>query len=130
MMTLSTSEVSTARRPLILVNTLPYLMLDKYYHTSLLQLTCDYTCAHVRFFCDCGAGALSCDCLLTGLKAHSCSNPRAGSNNHQLGGAGPHASPSSNELSNSVPSWHQHVIIILLYYYCTIDSNAINHHYI
>ena len=57
-----------------------------------------------RFFCDCGAGALSCDCLLTGLKAHSCSNLKAGSNNHQLGGAGPHASPSSNELSNSVPS--------------------------
>lgn len=26
---------------------------------------------HDRFFCDCGAGALGCDCLLTGYKAYS-----------------------------------------------------------
>jgi len=74
------------------------------YIYSLSKYSVCYYLLHDRFYCDCGAGALSCDCLLTGLKAHSCSHLKAINNNHQLGGAGPHASPSSNELSNSVPS--------------------------
>lgn len=38
--------------------------------------------AFSRFFCDCGAGALGCDCLLTGYKAFS--SPKVNSGLHQL----------------------------------------------
>lgn len=39
------------------------------WHCCMFRCTCLlFIC---RFFCDCGAGALSCDCLLTGYKAFS-----------------------------------------------------------
>ena len=36
-----------------------------------------------RFFCDCGAGALGCDCLLTGYKAYS--SPKLSKLQHNQG---------------------------------------------
>ena len=38
-----------------------------------------------RFFCDCGAGALGCDCMLTGYRAFS--SPKVSRNMHNHGNA-------------------------------------------
>ena len=47
-----------------------------------------------RFFCDCGAGALGCDCLLTGYKAFS--SPKVNSRIHPLPqGMGSQQQPSA-----------------------------------
>jgi F-box protein 11 len=40
---------------------------------------------HDRFFCDCGAGALGCDCVLTGYRAYS--SPKISRNMHNHGNA-------------------------------------------
>lgn len=54
-----------------------------------------------RFFCDCGAGALGCDCLLTGYKAYS--SPKV--NKLQQNS---HLQPSMTVHQNTPTSWKEH----------------------